>query len=99
MTILRAATGFQADDAFHLDLGAAVRHPDFVRQGQQFLEPLVGQLQHFENLLLAQSLAALEHLLARHRQNIGGVGVGCWPSRRLSHQLLLQVLPAYRSRR
>ncbi|CPB47085.1 Uncharacterised protein [Mycobacterium tuberculosis] len=42
MAILRAATGFQADDAFDLDLGSAPAHPHLVGQRQQLLEPVVG---------------------------------------------------------
>ena len=92
MTIFGAATGFQADNALDLDLGTAPGHPHLVRQRQQLLEPFVGQLQHFQHLLLAQALATLEHLMTGHRQDVGAVSIGGWPSRRLSHQLLLKSL-------
>ena len=92
MAIFRTATGFQADDALDLDLGTAPGHPHLVRQRKQLFEPFVGQLQHCEHLLLAEPLATLEHLVTGHGQDVGAVGAGCRPSRRLSHQLLLYVL-------
>ena len=88
MTILGAATGFEADDSLDLDLRAAVGHPHLVCQRQQLLEAIVGKLQHLQDLLLAQPLTALEHLPARHGENVGAVGAGGGPSRRLSHQML-----------
>ena len=48
--------------------------------------------QHLQDLLLTQSLTALEHLLAGDGQDVGAVGAGGWPSRRLSHQVLLICL-------
>ena len=76
MTILGAATSFQADDALDLDLGTAPGHPHLVRQGQQLLEPFVGQLQHLQHLLLVEPFATLEYLVTGHSQDVGAVGVG-----------------------
>ena len=39
--------------------GPHQRHPHLVRQRQQLVEPVVGQLQHLQHLFLAQALAAL----------------------------------------
>ena len=80
MAVLGATAGLQADDALDLDLGAAPAHPHLVGQRQQFVEPVVGQLQHLQHLVLAQPLAALEHLLAGHRQNVSFVGCRYRPS-------------------
>jgi hypothetical protein len=41
-----------------------------VRQRQQLVEPVVGQLQHPQGLLLVQALAALQYLLASLSQNV-----------------------------
>ena len=88
MAILGAATGFQADDALDLDLGPAPAHPHLVGQRQQLLEPVVGQLQHPQHLVAAQSFAALQYLLACLLQDVGAFGLTSIirrPSRRLSH--------------
>jgi hypothetical protein len=87
MAVLRAAAGFQADDALDLDLGAAPAHPDLVRQRKQFLEMVVRQLQHLQHLVLAQSLTTLQHLQPSLRQNVSHAITG-WPGRRLSHSVL-----------
>ena len=70
VAILRAATGFQADDALDLDLGTAPAHAHLVGQREQFLQVVVGQLQDFEHLLLGQAFAALEHLLTGRCQYV-----------------------------
>ena len=70
MAVLGAAAGLQADDALDLDLGPAPRHPHLVGQRQKFVEPVVGQLEHSEHLVLGQALAPLEHLLAGLGQDV-----------------------------
>ena len=70
MAILRAATGFQADDALDLDLRAAPAHPHLVGQRQQLVEPVIGQLQDFQHLIAGQALAALEHLITGQCQYV-----------------------------
>ena len=89
MTILRATAGLQADDALDLDLRAAPAHPHLVGQRQQLIEPVVGQPQHLQHLVAAQSLAALQHLLPGHHQDVNVVVGFARRSRcRLSHQVL-----------
>ncbi|EUA08785.1 hypothetical protein I553_9842 [Mycobacterium xenopi 4042] len=56
-------------------------------QRQQFFESVVGQLQHLQHLISAQSLAAMQHLLAGQVQD-----VGAGPSRRLGHRVLPYIL-------
>ena len=70
MTVLGAAAGLEADDALDLDLGPAPAHPHIVGQRQQFLEPVVGQLQHFQDLVAGQSFATLENLFASLIQDV-----------------------------
>jgi len=70
VAVLGAAAGLEADDALDLDLGAAPLHAHLVGQRQEFLEPLVGQLEHCEHLLLGETLAALEHLLSSHTDHV-----------------------------
>ena len=77
VAVLRAATGFQADDALDLDLGPAPAHTDLVGQGEKFLEPIVRQLQDLEHLGLGQAFAAFEHLLARRCQHVGALRAAC----------------------
>jgi hypothetical protein len=77
VAILRAAARLQADDALDLDVGSAPRHPHLMRQRQQFVEPIVGQLQHPQCLLLVQALAALQYLLASLRQNVAHPSPSC----------------------
>ena len=63
VTVLGAAAGLEADDALDLDLRSAPAHPDLVGQRQQLVEPIVGQPQHGEHLVLVEALAPLQHLL------------------------------------
>jgi hypothetical protein len=39
-------------------------------QREQILEPVVGQLEHREHLLLGQALTAFEHLLSSQTQHV-----------------------------
>ena len=70
VAVLGAAAGLEADDALDLDVGPAPRHPHLVREREQLVEPVVGQLQHPQRLVLVQALAALQYLLASLRQNV-----------------------------
>ena len=70
VAVLGAPAGLEADDALDLDLGAAPAHPDLVGQRQQFLEPVVGQLQHGQNLVLVESLTPSQHLLTGEAQYV-----------------------------
>ena len=70
MAVLGAAAGLEADDALDLDLGAAPAHPDLVGERQQVVEPVVGQLQDGQHLVLVQALTAFEHLLASLDQDV-----------------------------
>ena len=45
-------------------------HPDLVGQCEQFLELVVGQLQHLQDLVLVEPFAAFEHLLAGQTQHV-----------------------------
>ncbi len=83
VAVLGAAAGLEADDALDLDLGAAPAHPHLVGQRQQLLEPVVGQLQHLQDLVLVEPVAALEHLLPGQTQHV---------HRRLRHPVLLLPL-------
>ena len=71
MAVLGAAAGLEADDALDLDVGPAPGHPDLVGQRKQLVEPVVGQLQHAQGLLLVEALAALQDLLAGQREDVG----------------------------
>ena len=51
--------------------GPHQRHPDLVGQRKQLVEPVVGQLQHAQGLLLVEAFAALQHLLAGQREDVG----------------------------
>ena len=70
VAVLGAAAGLEADDALDLDVGSAPRHPDLVGKRQQFVEPVVGQLQHLQRLILVEAFAALQYLVACLRQNV-----------------------------
>nr|GLK34993.1 hypothetical protein GCM10017611_18440 [Rhodococcus wratislaviensis] len=41
-----------------------------MREGEQFLEPIVGKLQDLEHLTLVQRVTALENLLTREGEDI-----------------------------
>ena len=45
-------------------------HPHLVGEREQVVEPVVGQLQHLQHLVLRQALAPLEHLLAGLGQDV-----------------------------
>ena len=62
----------EQNDALDLDLRSAPLHAHVVREGEQVVEVLVRQLQHFEDLVAAQSFTAVEHLFAGHREDVGG---------------------------
>ena len=74
VAVLGAAAGLQADDALDLDLGPAVAHPHLVGELQQLGQPFVAEPQADQRLLLAESDAPLEHLLAGYGEDVGHGG-------------------------
>ena len=72
MAILRAAPGLGADDALHLHLWPAPAHPYLVGELERVRNTLVGQLEHPQGLRLFEADAVLEHLLARHIEDVVG---------------------------
>ena len=69
VAVFGAASGFEADDALDLNLRAAPRHPDLVRELQQLRQPVVTELQTSECLLLSQPHPMLQHLLTHGLQH------------------------------
>src|SRR3984957_18179306 len=70
VAVLRAAAGLQRHDPLDFHLRPAPRQPYLVCQRQHLPEPVVGELQDLVDLRLRQPVAALEHLLARHRHDV-----------------------------
>ena len=100
MAVFRAAAGLEADDAFDLDFGSAPLHPDVVGQRQEFLEPIVGQLQHLQYLVLAETFSAVENLLAGQAQNIclfGGATGHAFDCSLRHRAVLLLAVPAFQT--
>ena len=70
VAVLGAAAGLEADDPLDLDLGAAVLHPDLVGKVEQLGDLVVGQLQHLDELVVRQALAAVEDLAAGSLEDV-----------------------------
>jgi len=74
MTVLRAATRLDRDDAFNLNRVAAPLPSYVMSQLQQLRQPLIGKLQARKNLLLVQPMALIEHLAPGNSKHIVVVG-------------------------
>ena len=70
MAVLGAAPGLDGDDPLDLHGRAAPAHPDLVGERQRIVHVLVGQPQDLQDLLLVEADAALQHLLARHGEDV-----------------------------
>src|SRR5262245_66415811 len=71
--VLRTPPGLDRDAPLDLHLGAAPAHPDLVRQLEQRRDVLLGEVQHLDELWLAETAAAVENLAARLVQDVAGV--------------------------
>ena len=62
------------DDALDLDLRTAVGHPHLVRQLQQLGEPLVGQPQHLDQVVVRRAPPRVQRLAAGPFQDVSRRG-------------------------
>src|SRR5437763_4264171 len=93
MTVLGAAAGLDADDAFNLDLGAATEQPHLMCQSQQIRDRGIGKQQALQRLRFVQPDACVKHLLAQRGQVGHGAEPYAGPARTLSRSTSLHRSP------
>ena len=68
--VLGAAAGFQADDALDVDLFAAPLDADFVGEGEEVVDAVVGKLEDLEEFILVEWGAFVQDLLVGAFENV-----------------------------
>ena len=70
MTIFRASTGLQRDNALNLDFFAAPLQADLVGEGEDLFDPVVAKFKDLKSLLCIEAYALLEDFRAGEFENV-----------------------------
>ena len=73
VAVLRAAAGFQGDDAFQRDIDAAVLDAHLVGEVEQFRQALVLNVEDLDEFLLIQTFAVFQGFFAGDVKDVGHV--------------------------